>query len=244
MKRNKTITILVSASQMGEVLNNHESITGDFSDAKKVKWLNDLSKSDCFSDPRSLVLWQHYLIAFKITHVAFLNYDLTLLEGTIPTIWSLSALPKVFKAPSTGRTEGTKNNPRAVPAAGGSRDRAKVLFFTQITQRRTFHSTGWHSEIPPSCWEMLSQSPPTSLPLRLQLFHQPGWVLFPLSISFRMAEASQHLPRGENHVWVDKIVMWGHPAHVAVFLLCRNLQTLGKLVRKKIKYISKTEEIF
>lgn len=104
MKRNKTITILVSASQTGEILNNPESITGDFSDAKKVKWLNDLSKSDCFSDPRSLVLWQHYLIAFKTTHVAFFNYDLTLLEGTIPTIWSLSALPKVQKAPSTGRT--------------------------------------------------------------------------------------------------------------------------------------------
>lgn len=124
---------------MGEVLNNHESITGDFSDAKKVKWLNDLSKSDCFSDPRSLVLWQHYLIAFQITDVAFLNYDLTLLEGTIPTIWSLSALPKAFKAPSTGRTRGT-NNPRAVPAAGGTRDRAKVLCLTQITQKGTFHS--------------------------------------------------------------------------------------------------------
>lgn len=177
MKRNKTITILVSASQMGEVLNNHECITGDFSDAKKVKWLNDLSKSDCFSDPGSLVLWQHYLIAFKITRVAFLNYDLTLLEGTIPTIWSLSALPKVFKAPSTGRTaRDKKTTPGLCLLLGGAGTGPR---FCSSPKGGYSTAQGGTQKFTPA----LSQSPPTPLPLRLQLFHQPGWVLFPLSVS-------------------------------------------------------------
>lgn len=156
---------------MGELLNNHESITGDFSDAKKVKWLNDLSKSDCFSDPRSLMLWQHYLIAFKITHVAFLNHDLTLLEGTVPTIWSLSALPKAFKAPSTGRTARHK---QPQDCACCWRDQGEGQGFVlhpsdpekdipQLSQ--PCHSTGWDSEIHSSWWEMLLQSPLPSLPL-------------------------------------------------------------------------------
>lgn len=171
---------------MGEVLNNHESITGDFSDAKKVKWLHDLSKSDCFSDPRSLVLWQHYLIAFKTTHVAFFNYDLTLLEGTIPTIWSLWALPKAFKVPSTGRTARDKQPQGCACCRRDQGEAQGFVLHPNHPEKRIFpschslaHSTGWDSEIHPSWWEMLSQSPLTSpLPLRLQLFHLPGWVFF------------------------------------------------------------------
>lgn len=177
---------------MGEVLNNHESITGDFSDAKKVKWLNDLSKSDCFSDPRSLVLWQHYLIAFQITDVAFLNYDLTLLEGTIPTIWSLSALPKAFKAPNTGRTARHKQ-PQGCACCWRDQGQGQSSVPHQNHPKRDIpqpcHSTEWGSEIHPIWWEMLPQSPLTSLPLSCSFsISLVGFVpsLPKLSLSFRV----------------------------------------------------------
>lgn len=136
-------------------------------------WMT-LSKSDCFSDPRSLVLWQHYLIAFKITRVALLNYDLTLLEGTIPTIWSLSALPKAFKASSTGRTARDKQ-PQG--CAGGPEDQGFVLhpnppegkYFTvlPIAQSGT-------QKLTPADGKSSHFSPFETA----QLSHQPGWVFF------------------------------------------------------------------
>lgn len=68
MRRGEAMTLWVSASQVGQCCG---TITGDFWDAKNIKWLNSLSKGDCFSHPRSLVVQKHYLITLKITHVAF-----------------------------------------------------------------------------------------------------------------------------------------------------------------------------
>lgn len=119
----------------------------------------------------------------------FLNYDLTLLEGTIPTICSLSALPKVFKAPSTGRTARDKQPQGCASAAGGTRERAKVLCFIQIPQKENIpqpcpqHRVGLRDS-PQLMGNALTEPSHFSPFETAQLSHQPGWVFFLLSQAF------------------------------------------------------------
>lgn len=176
---------------MGEVLNNHESITGDFSDAKKVKWLNDLSKSDCFSDPRSLVLWQHYLIAFQITDVAFLNYDLTLLKVPSQPSGACQLCPRHSKLPAQAGQEAQTTPGLCLLLEGPGRGPRFCASpkSPKMDIPQPCHSTEWGSEIHPIWWEMLPQIPLISLPLSCS-FSISLVGFFPslpkLSLSFRV----------------------------------------------------------